>query len=243
MDSLEKWREQKRKEGRSKILSVLQDVQWHRYQDLIKETGLAKSTLSKYLKEFLEKEVIIKKAEIEEWPPQIYYKLASLEGIPWFDEQLEIMKNGFKKMEEIRSQIVPTIDETQVMERLPIAILFSLWIAQILRVRTLFFKFQDVTPKQTVILEYLVDTSEYLIEKSIKIMESFWFELLKELIQKGKVKKGLIWKEASERLDKIDKNFDENWLLFASILNNGIKEVMGSKEILRSLFFGDLSRA
>jgi DNA-binding Lrp family transcriptional regulator len=67
----------KRKKNRSQslILSVLEDGDWHRYNEIVKESGLSSATVSKYLK-IMENAIIEKQIDIKsgKYPYPVSYR-------------------------------------------------------------------------------------------------------------------------------------------------------------------------
>jgi len=81
MSALEKYQNKCREETKTRILAALQGAGWIRYQNLKEKTELAKSTLSKYLKELVEEKILERKRELEsgEWPIPVSYRIAKKE--------------------------------------------------------------------------------------------------------------------------------------------------------------------
>ncbi len=66
----------KAKASKKKILEVLQDGKWHRYNEIKQSTGLSSATLSKHLEE-LTNGIVEKKLDLEsgEYPYPVLYRL------------------------------------------------------------------------------------------------------------------------------------------------------------------------
>jgi len=86
------------KTAEQKILKVLQDGEWHRYQNLQQQTGLSTATLSKHLKD-LEKGIVERRLDqgSNEYPPPVYYRIK--QDVPlnsvkmWREFLMESIKN------------------------------------------------------------------------------------------------------------------------------------------------------
>jgi len=69
----------KAQKSESQILKALQDGKWHRYQELVRLTGLSQPTLSKHLKN-LERGIVERKLETSgsDYPYPVFYRIKPL---------------------------------------------------------------------------------------------------------------------------------------------------------------------
>jgi DNA-binding transcriptional ArsR family regulator len=88
------------KKARNKILEILNDRKKHRYNKLLKETGLSTATLTKHLKELAG--IVQKHIEMEsgEYPYPVYYTLDPLmiEDTPESNRNLESKPKSIEQM-------------------------------------------------------------------------------------------------------------------------------------------------
>ncbi|MGD0204687.1 MAG: winged helix-turn-helix transcriptional regulator [Candidatus Bathyarchaeia archaeon] len=76
-----------------KILAVLKDGAWHRYMEILKETKISPTTLTKRLKE-LEKGIVERKLDTEgkEYPPPVAYRIRNSELASSIEKEIEQAK-------------------------------------------------------------------------------------------------------------------------------------------------------
>jgi len=81
MSALKEYQNKCREETKTRILAALQGAGWIRYQNLKEKAELAKSTLSKYLKELVEEKILERRRELKsgEWPIPVSYRIAKKE--------------------------------------------------------------------------------------------------------------------------------------------------------------------
>lgn len=184
-DPLKNYREDLRTANRGKILAALSNYEWNRYSDLLEKTGHARSTLSKYLDELVEKKLVLRKVDTEsdEWPIPVLYKLGL--GLPSWDTFNILRKHGLlewyrKQMKEVK------------LENLPF------WLAKFeLEISLRYVRLcLELLEKKSSFDQTISETYIYTLNLVQKKVRRFFFEELQRRQKNG------------EKLSKVLKNFE-----------------------------------